>query len=61
MLSDLRNWLQKYTFNIHTLAFLLMMLSSLGLYFAAQADAIGWIWSLIALFAACNGLVALVK
>jgi len=60
-MANMRAWLQKYTFNIHTLAFLLMMLSSFGLYFAAQADAIGWIWGLIALFAACNGLVALVK
>jgi len=60
-MKEIKNWLQKYTFNIHTLAFLLMILSSLGLYFSAQADSIGWIWGLIVLFAASNGLVALVK
>ena len=60
-MKEIVSWLQKFTFNIHTLAFSLMMLSSLGLYFAARAGSSGWIWGLIGVFAASNGLVALVK
>jgi hypothetical protein len=55
------SWLQRHTYSIHTLAFLVMILASLGLYLAAQSGSMPWMWTLIGLFAVSNGLLLVVK
>ena len=57
----MRNSKQNNTYEIHSLAFGLMILSSAGLYFAAHAGSEGWIWGLIGLFVSGNVMVMLVK
>jgi hypothetical protein len=60
-MTEIRSWLQRRTYSIHTLTFLVMILASLGLYPAAQSGSIPWIWTLIGLFAISNGLLLVVK
>ena len=57
----MRNSKQNNTYKIHSLAFVLMILSSAGMYFAARAGSEGWIWGLISLFVSGNVLALLVK
>ncbi len=52
---------KKKTFRYHTLAFLLMMLPPIPLYFAAQVSAVGWIWALLGLVIAGNLLALVIK
>ena len=54
-------WLRKNKFTAHTIAFLLMTLTPLPLYFAARAGFTGLIWALIALFAIGNVLAIVIK
>jgi len=60
-MSKNSRWLEEHTYPIHTLAFLVMILASLGLYLAAQSGSIPWMWTLIGLFAISNGLLLVVK
>jgi len=53
--------MQKHAFKIHSTAFALMILSSIGLYFAARAGLSGWILGLLGMFIMGNVLVLLVK
>jgi len=53
--------LLKHTYAIHSLAFVLMVLASIGLYFAAGAGSMLWIWTLLVIFSLANILVLLVK
>jgi len=57
----MRNSKRINTYQIHSLAFGLMMLSSVGLYFAARTGSEGWIWGLIGLFVLGNILALLVN
>lgn len=57
----MKNLKQNKTYEIHSFAFGLMVLSSAGLYFAAGAGSEIWIWGLIGLFVSGNVLVMLVK
>lgn len=60
-MPSIKNFLQKHTYEIHTLAFVLMVLASLGLYFAAGASSAAWIWALLGVFGLANLLVLFVK
>jgi 4-amino-4-deoxy-L-arabinose transferase-like glycosyltransferase len=60
-MSDIVDWLNKHTYEIHSLAFGMMVLASVGLYLAAQAGSTSWIWGLIALVGLSNILVIIVK
>ncbi len=60
-MREISTWLHKNAYTIHTLAFVLMLLASLGLYFAAQAGSQTWIWILLAVFSLANILVLFVK
>jgi len=51
----------KNAYKVHVIAFALMLLSSAGLYFAASAGALGWIWCLLGLFVLGNILVLMAK
>lgn len=53
--------MQKHAYRVHSTAFVLMILSSAGLYFAAQAETTGWIFGLLGLFVLGNLLALLVK
>jgi hypothetical protein len=53
--------LKKNTFRIHTAAFLLMVLPSIGLYFAAATGSIPVVWVLLGLFITANILILLVN
>jgi hypothetical protein len=55
------NWLEKHTYEAHSTAFGLMVLSSAGLYFAARVEALGWILGLLGIFILGNILALLVK
>jgi len=54
-------WLKKHTFEMHSLAFVLMVLSSAGLYLASRSGAdalvIGW----LGIFIAANVLLVFMK
>jgi hypothetical protein len=51
----------KNAYKVHSIAFVLMLLSSAGLYLVANAGALSWIWVLLGLFVLGNVLVLLVK
>jgi hypothetical protein len=53
--------LKKHTFRIHTAAFLLMVLPSIGLYFAVSAGSIPAVWVLIGMFVLANLMILLVN
>lgn len=50
-------WLRKHTFETHLIAFLVMTLPAIALYFAAQSNLPGVIWILIGIVIAGNLLV----
>jgi len=54
-------WLRKNKFQSHLMAFALMILASIGMYFAANAGATGLIWVLLGVFGLGNLLAMLVK
>lgn len=53
--------LQKHSYAIHSIAFVMMVLASLALYFAAGSGSTAWIWVLLGLFGLANLLVLFVK
>lgn len=53
-MTTLRNWLNTHKFQVHVLAFGLMMVTPVLMFFAAQGDAMGWIWFFLALFGVGN-------
>jgi len=56
----MQKWLAKNKFEVHLLAFLLMVLPPIPLYYAAQREAPGLIWALLA-FVICGNLLALLS
>jgi hypothetical protein len=52
--------LKKYTYNIHLLAFALMAISSIALYYTAQSGTVPLTILFIGIFALANFLVLLV-
>ena len=55
------NWLRKSTFRIYSLAFILMLISSLLLYPAAKSGAADWIWLLLGIFILTNLMLLVIK
>jgi uncharacterized membrane protein len=54
-------WMNTHKFETHAIIFGLMILSSVGLYWAAQAAQAGWLWGLLGVFVAANASALLVK
>lgn len=50
----LRNWLNGHKFQVHSLAFGLMIITPVLMFVAAQGEAVVWIWVFLALFAVGN-------
>jgi hypothetical protein len=55
------NWLSKHKFQAHLTAFLLMMVSSIGMLFSLQLDSPAFIWLLVAIFVIANTLAVFIK
>jgi hypothetical protein len=53
--------MQKHAYKVHSIAFVLMILSSMGLYFAARTGTSGWILGLLGIFILGNILTFLVN
>lgn len=60
-MENFLNWLSDHKFQMHLLAFFLMTLPPLALYFAALAGATGWIWGLIGVVLTGNLLAILTR
>ena len=56
----MQKWLTKNKFEIHLLAFLLMMLPPIPLYYAAENSDTGLIWALLG-FVILGNLLALIS
>jgi len=56
----MQKWLTKNKFEVHLVAFLLMLLPTIPLYYAAQSGALGLIWALLVLVI-CGNLLALLS
>ena len=54
-------WLKEHKFEAHLTAFLMMIIPSAGLYFAAQGEATGLIWALLGLFVLANLFAIILK
>ncbi|MBU0511915.1 MAG: hypothetical protein KJ638_09480 [Chloroflexi bacterium] len=57
----MKEWLRAHKFQAHLTAFLLMVIPSVGLYFAANAGVTALIWGLLGVFALGNLLAMVVK
>lgn len=55
------NWLRAHKFESHLTAFILMVLTPIGLYFAANTDTIGLVWVLLGVFVLANLLAIFLK
>jgi hypothetical protein len=60
-MTTLLSKLSDHKFQVHTLAFLLMVIPPVFMYLAAVQSATGWIWLLIGLVASGNLLAFLTK
>jgi hypothetical protein len=56
-MQKLLTWLREHSLRGYTIALLVMALAPIGLFFAAQAGATGWIWVLLGLVVLGNLLV----
>ena len=55
------NWLRNHKFKAHLTAFLLMLISSIGMLYSIRLDSTSFTWLLVAIFAAANLLAVLIK
>ena len=55
------NWLAKHKFQAHLAAFLLMILSSVGMVFLLWADNNSYTWLMVVIFAVSNALAIFIK
>lgn len=55
------NWIKNHKFETYLAAFLLMVIPSVGLYFAANAEIAALIWGLLGVFALGNLLAMVVQ
>ncbi len=56
----MQKWLTKNKFEVHLVAFMLMVLTPIPLYYAAQSGATGLIWILLG-FVICGNILALIS
>lgn len=54
-------WLSKNKFQVHLTAFVLMVLTSVGMVFTLRSEANALTWGMIAIFAAANLLAVLIE
>lgn len=54
-------WLKQNKFKAHLLTFSLMVISSIGMIFAASGVGTGLIWGLLAIFALANMMAMFIK
>ncbi len=59
-MKNLVQWLEKNQFLAYSSSFIVMIVSSLGLYYVAQYQEFLWVWVLIGLMACANILVVLI-
>jgi hypothetical protein len=55
------DWLSKYKFQAHLTAFLLMVVTSIGMIFSMQQENYFFTWLFVAIFAAANLLTIFIK
>ncbi len=55
------NWLRNHKFQAHLTAFLLMLISSIGMLLSVRLDGTSFTWLLVVIFAAANILAVLIK
>ena len=55
------HWLRNHKFQAHLTAFLLMLISSIGMLYSIRLDSTSFTWLLVAVFAAANILAVLIK
>jgi len=60
-MKDFMNWLSGYKFQVHLTAFVLMVLCTLGMFFAAQNILEALIWTLLIVIVAANLAVMLTR
>lgn len=60
-MKNLSNWLGKHPFEVHVIAFALMILPPIPIYLAAQRGATGWIVALLGFVILGNLLELLTK
>ncbi len=53
-MTILRDWFNTHKFQVHALAFGLMMVTPVLMFIAAQSEAVVWIWVFLALFGVGN-------
>ncbi len=54
-------WLHDYKFEAHLITFCIMILASIGLYFAVENGATGLVWPLLAVFVLANLTAMFIK
>ncbi len=54
-------WIRTHKFEAHLISFALMILASIGLYYAINTDMAVLIWILVSLFALANLLAMVIK
>lgn len=59
-MRHIRSWLSRNKFEAHMIAFIMMVIAPIGMYFAAQCNAAGWIWALLCAVILANLLVVIV-
>jgi hypothetical protein len=55
------NWLSQHKFQAHVTAFLMMVLSAIGMIYANNPENVGATWILLGVFAIANGLAMVIK
>lgn len=54
-------WIRTHKFEAHLISFALMILASIGLYYAINTDMAVLVWILVSLFALANLLAMVIK
>jgi hypothetical protein len=55
-----QSWLSQNKFEVHLITFIMMVMAPIGMYFAAQGVALGWIWVPLSVVILANLLVVIV-
>ncbi len=60
-MDKIKSWLSHHKFEAHLIAFIMMILPPVAMYYSAQRGAEGWIWGLLTVIILANLLAVLVK